>query len=92
MQANTRAFLISIHALRVEGDVTLVVGLSVKYVISIHALRVEGDKIAAFDSLGNIDFYPRPPCGGRLCAGLCGQGPMEISIHALRVEGDQFRC
>ena len=33
--------------------------------ISIHALRVEGDSYAGFLVPGQIDFYPRPPRGGR---------------------------
>ena len=36
-----------------------------------------------------IDFYPRPPRGGRRhAAGAVGEG-CKISIHALREEGDQ---
>ena len=35
--------LISIHALREEGDSAIVVILSLQYMISIHALREEGD-------------------------------------------------
>ena len=62
---------ISIHALRVEGDLDSIRHLLTPS-ISIHALRVEGD--APF---GNIltaaqDFYPRPPGGGRLKAGGTG--------------------
>ena len=36
-----------------------------------------------------INFYPRPPGGGRL-HGLCNSDAVRlvISIHALRVEGD----
>ena len=34
------------------------------------------------------DFYPRPPCGGRLAASFDITSPLIISIHALRVEGD----
>ena len=33
--------------------------------ISIHALREEGDSYAGFLVPGQIDFYPRPPRGGR---------------------------
>ena len=36
-------FLISIHALRVEGDGERHAGYNIKPEISIHALRVEGD-------------------------------------------------
>ena len=36
------------------------------YKISIHALREEGDALKAFENvLGQLDFYPRPPRGGR---------------------------
>ena len=33
--------------------------------ISIHALREEGDHRSLFRSAQKIDFYPRPPRGGR---------------------------
>ena len=56
--------LISIHALRVEGD-TLGHQEAVFFAISIHALRVEGDsEQLCFGHLID-DFYPRPPGGGR---------------------------
>ena len=35
-----------------------------------------------------MNFYPRPPRGGRLRFGLCAALPVHISIHALREEGD----
>ena len=35
-----------------------------------------------------MNFYPRPPRGGRLEAGLKKDLAEEISIHALREEGD----
>ena len=55
---------ISIHALREEGDKSL----QVDYLngqISIHALREEGDALAYETLQREIDFYPRPPRGGR---------------------------
>ena len=57
--------LISIHALREEGDQRRrfprgVVG------ISIHALREEGDKHTKRTAGSVWHFYPRPPRGGRL--------------------------
>ena len=80
------------------------------YVISIHALREEGDPtIPRFREL-SLNFYPRPPRGGRRIA--CAMPEPEvlflstpsarrathyteqhkkefyISIHALREEGD----
>ena len=33
--------------------------------ISIHALRVEGDRAPLRDCFNGVDFYPRPPGGGR---------------------------
>ena len=55
---------ISIHALREEGDVSGLHSISV-WLISIHALREEGDGCADFHGLCVVDFYPRPPRGGR---------------------------
>ena len=55
---------ISIHSLRVEGDVCL----SCKHfpvAISIHSLRVEGDTILNNSRRANADFNPLPPRGGR---------------------------
>ena len=56
---------ISIHALRVEGDLRQFRADRDARGISIHALRVEGDLVAlmSFDSIRY--FYPRPPGGGR---------------------------
>ena len=56
--------MISIHALRVEGDPEKQTpGASLS--ISIHALRVEGDAKGAKKKGWENDFNPRPPCGGR---------------------------
>ena len=33
--------------------------------ISIHALREEGDQDNIVNMYGSLDFYPRPPRGGR---------------------------
>ena len=57
--------------------------------ISIHALRVEGDLASGRSSCLDLDFYPRPPGGGRHFFGFRFAVALEISIHALRVEGDQ---
>ena len=57
--------------------------------ISIHALREEGDGLRVVKNLLDVDFYPRPPRGGRQpCAGSVA-GFSHISIHALREEGDR---
>ena len=59
------AEIISIHALRVEGD-RCADGVADQGCISIHALRVEGDFFNFFKKiLIFYDFYPRPPGGGR---------------------------
>ena len=62
---------ISIHALRVEGDVSFNRSCKPMRTIFIHALRVEGDIKGAFS--GHIlqhNFYPRPPGGGRRFSGF----------------------
>ena len=56
---------ISIHALRVEGDKDKLLSYPPNH-ISIHALRVEGDPSSLRWTFYPYDFYPRPPCGGRL--------------------------
>ena len=79
---------ISIHALRVEGDL-LPVARENAFDISIHALRVEGDsRRSAARRPYILHFYPRPPGGGRRAISRSPSYPLFISIHALRVEGD----
>ncbi len=60
------AHVISIHALRVEGD-TINANCPGDDEISIHALRVEGDLSRFSKVLSTLYFYPRPPGGGRRC-------------------------
>ena len=80
--------VISIHALREEGDLSIFNRVDAVR-ISIHALREEGDSHKPTVLLAQRYFYPRPPRGGRLshfrlmCWISC------ISIHALREEGDR---
>ena len=82
---------ISIHALRVEGDLAErpTEGL---LLISIHALRVEGDQFLRLSKSRHCDFYPRPPGGGRPTNDFLWVLGQTISIHALRVEGDSPEC
>ena len=79
---------ISIHALREEGDPSVMsrgqtwgAFLSTpsarRATLSIHSGFVHG-----------FDFYPRPPRGGRLERLPKDPGQPGISIHALRGEGD----
>ena len=56
--------------------------------ISIHALREEGDPEGRQSIGHNVDFYPRPPRGGRRIAMSDLNLRIAISIHALREEGD----
>ena len=80
--------VISIHALRAEGDVRLVVYVHNLSHISIHALRAEGDLSFLRTAPKALHFYPRPPCGGRLIPPAIISNSSLISIHALRAEGD----
>ena len=61
-----RAATISIHALREEGDAKAELA-RLRIRISIHALREEGDISAIEKSSFLLNFYPRPPRGGRRC-------------------------
>ena len=56
--------LISIHALREEGDANQR-RVILTYEISIHALREEGDTSSVSLAAAAFYFYPRPPRGGR---------------------------
>ena len=80
--------VISIHALRVEGDRRIGVDVEKWTAISIHALRVEGDAHAVGVITHNRPFLSTP--SGWRATAICAARPMEcrISIHALRVEGD----
>ena len=82
------AVKISIHALREEGDhfnrphpVPVYVFLSTP-----SARRATSALIPSGAPL--LDFYPRPPRGGRHVAVHRGNAVGVISIHALREEGD----
>ena len=56
--------------------------------ISIHALREEGDNLVSAFLTTLVDFYPRPPRGGRHADNVPDVDYESISIHALREEGD----
>ena len=56
---------ISIHALREEGDLANLGEQAVLNQISIHALREEGDRPSPERLRLPLNFYPRPPRGGR---------------------------
>ena len=79
---------ISIHALREEGDGFWKNVLSdfALFLSTPSARRATGHQ--AVNIMIAVDFYPRPPRGGRHCRGRCGLQDGPISIHALREEGD----
>ena len=79
---------ISIHALREEGDLKCTFADAYAQWISIHALREEGDYVVHAPHVHAVNFYPRPPRGGRPGALVCKISSGAISIHALREEGD----
>ena len=80
--------LISIHALREEGDLCPVVLTQVSLEISIHALREEGDRTSSEESASGPKFLSTPSARRATCK-LWGCGfSGHISIHALREEGD----
>ena len=61
---------------------------ALQVIISIHALREEGDAVSGWATRLLLNFYPRPPRGGRHRRGHRCFGAGRISIHALREEGD----
>ena len=56
--------------------------------ISIHALLAESDPQGEHTLYGRVHFYPRSPCGERLCDNTYTLGITDISIHALLAESD----
>ena len=80
--------MISIHALREEGDSGSGSSAADSYNISIHALREEGDTINQLRQAFQIQFLSTPSARratDHLAAASTGA---LISIHALREEGD----
>ena len=58
--------------------------------ISIHALLAESDKNFSNVVFSTSDFYPRSPCGERLCGKAGALKGLQISIHALLAESDAY--
>ena len=81
--------LISIHALREEGDPTTPVTVRCMFLF----LSTPSARRATMSGQGSFvpteDFYPRPPRGGRPHNAGDGAVHVLISIHALREEGDE---
>ena len=84
----SKSIVISIHALRVEGDKG---GGWLSWVrFDFYPRPPGGGRLSTPGLLPfSQNFYPRPPGGGRLfSASTAILMPAKISIHALRVEGD----
>ena len=90
-QCTASAENISIHALREEGDQAVPDCPVHHRAISIHALREEGDPAQGILLFYRVNFYPRPPRGGRPIKMPRHHLTHDISIHALREEGDWAR-
>ena len=79
--------IISIHALREEGDRNRC--FRADRSADFYPRPPRGGRPVRFLLLHvQQDFYPRPPRGGRPRAAIGGDKQKEISIHALREEGD----
>ena len=82
------SIIISIHALREEGDYAR--GREVTkggvFLSTPSARRATLFIMASLSAM--VDFYPRPPRGGRLDLFTDDLAQLGISIHALREEGD----
>ena len=77
--------IISIHALREEGDFGFPLGVQFPADFYPRPPRGGRPQVNCTPAPYWLDFYPRPPRGGRPKAGR------NISIHALREEGDDFQ-
>ena len=84
-----KVLLISIHALREEGDPTVSTdGAALGRFLSTPSAR-RATRVESKSKMANYYFYPRPPRGGRP-SGIFGFAVwLIISIHALREEGDK---
>ncbi len=82
---------ISIHTLRVEGDLRPHVIKASSGRISIHTLRVEGDQRMLLRQQQRHQFQSTPSVWRATIFDLWIDSEAEISIHTLRVEGDSLK-
>ena len=82
--------MISIHALREEGDALSVSLTSCRLLFLSTPSARRATPPGPPPATRRRHFYPRPPRGGRPGAGEPGCGHDGISIHALREEGDYW--
>ena len=90
MQEDLKQLLISIHALREEGDTNALLG-QWKDSISIHALREEGDADKGMTVFPRNEFLSTPSARRATKCLTKKRRYRTISIHALREEGDRGR-
>ena len=83
--------MISIHALREEGDLAAVIRVVRVCTISIHALREEGDAARPEQYKEHFLFLSTPSARRATRAEVAELLPQVISIHALREEGDLLK-
>ena len=79
--------VISIHALREEGDDLLTINFFQHFDFNPRPPR-GGRPHQKTRSYAEFDFNPRPPRGGRPAGAVLPRAFQAISIHALREEGD----
>ena len=90
-QRIAKPFRISIHALLAESDRLYRLPL-ITLPISIHALLAESDTSIAGRITSNGNFYPRSPCGERLCTSMNIASNLEfLSTLSLR-RATWLRC
>ena len=87
-QERARQAAISIHALLAESDHSLhrLSGSSSSFLSTLSLRRATRGRF--LPKWGHRDFYPRSPCGERLCDNTYTLGITDISIHALLAESD----
>ena len=90
-RAAARNFDISIHSLRMEGDVLYCRFLLTIERISIHSLRMEGDLLHCLHHTQHCTFQSTPSAWRETFARNRYDSAMYISIHSLRMEGDHRR-
>ena len=79
---------ISIHSLRMEGDLTLCRMPTLSLPISIHSLRMEGDIAFGVPEKSGLLFQSTPSAWRETTAFQKFLDFVFISIHSLRMEGD----
>ena len=82
------AVVISIHSLRMEGDMDGKTSLVTHRLFQSTPSAWRETNIAMDEAEVPQDFNPLPPHGGRLSSLSCVASWIRISIHSLRMEGD----